>query len=116
VHGFDPLGKGCYDGLLKQSPQPKDSEMDHGFIAERRREDAITATMATSWRLTAAGFYWIDSLKDMSNAFASTRWESLDKANSTLVRSTDTILCEQRYKTACCFMPSADGDMLIKNS
>eukprot|EP00959_Pyramimonas_sp_CCMP1952_P108980 2278925-Pyramimonas_sp.AAC.1 len=98
VHGLDPISKGFFEGLMRLGPKYVDSDCDHGFLRSRRREDAIVANMCTSWRLSAAGFSWCDSLKDLTNAFASSHWAKLDQACHNLVRPRDIRLCRQRHR------------------
>eukprot|EP00959_Pyramimonas_sp_CCMP1952_P467762 9492142-Pyramimonas_sp.AAC.1 len=88
--------------------------MDHGFLRRRRREDAIAANLCTSWRLNKAGLYWIDSLKDLSNAFASPAWPAVDEAAQEMAMGRETSYCQQRYRLACTSIPAEGGDLLLK--
>ena len=98
----------------EEGPPYLESDMEHGFLASRRREDAIAACMCVSWRLNKGGFYWLDSLKDMSNAFGSTDWAMLDDAARTLVNREHTHLCKLRFRSACCLIPGADKPLLVR--
>eukprot|EP00959_Pyramimonas_sp_CCMP1952_P265427 5550087-Pyramimonas_sp.AAC.1 len=114
VHGLDPISKGFFEGLMRLGPKYVDSDCDHGFLRSRRREDAIVANMCTSWRLSAAGFSWCDSLKDLTNAFASSHWAKLDQVCHNLVRPRDIRLCRQRHRCSGCLLPSAEGSLFLR--
>eukprot|EP00959_Pyramimonas_sp_CCMP1952_P060491 1263778-Pyramimonas_sp.AAC.1 len=114
VHGLDPVGKGFFEGLMRIGPKYTDSDCDRGFLRARRREDAIVTNMCFSWRLSQAGYSWVDSLKDLSNAFASSKWEALDQATRTLVQPRDLNLCRQRFRRAGCVLPAADGPLFLR--
>eukprot|EP00959_Pyramimonas_sp_CCMP1952_P057525 1200906-Pyramimonas_sp.AAC.1 len=70
--------------------------------------------MITGWRLNQSGIQWCDSLKDLSNAFASPTWNSLDQACHALAQPRGRVLCRQRYRTSGCMLPSSDGPLAVK--
>eukprot|EP00959_Pyramimonas_sp_CCMP1952_P283383 5924187-Pyramimonas_sp.AAC.1 len=88
--------------------------MDHGVLRRRRREDAIATNRCTSWRLNKAGAYWIDLLKDLSNAFASPAWPAVDGAVLGMARGSEMRFCQQRCKFARVSIPAEEGDLLLR--
>ncbi|CAK0827033.1 unnamed protein product, partial [Prorocentrum cordatum] len=55
----------------------------------RRRETAIMASMTTAYTLRQLQCSYVDSLKDMTNAFPSVSWKRMELAAESLVRDRD---------------------------
>ena len=60
--------------------------MTQGFLKHRRREAGTLAQQVGMWRLNRMGRSLLAANLDMANAFASTNWESLDKAAVVFLR------------------------------
>ena len=87
---MDPIGKAYYAAGLRRQRQVTHTDQDYGFIKGRRREGAILAMAVIEYRARAAGYSYASTMKDMSNAFASCNWLTMDTANSN-IRSTSTL-------------------------
>ena len=107
-HIMDPIGKAYYTGCLKRRKTKTHTEQDYGFIRERRREGAILAMAVIEHRAKQAGWNYVSSMKDMSNAFASCDWDEMDKANDQIMPDDMAELGKQRYKRATFNIPCRD--------
>eukprot|EP00959_Pyramimonas_sp_CCMP1952_P290722 6081250-Pyramimonas_sp.AAC.1 len=65
--------------------------------------------MATAWRLRHMQCSYIDSFKDMTNAFPSVGWSFMEKAATELIRERDLRLALQRIRRAQVCLPAAEG-------
>ena len=105
VHILDPVGKGFFAGMVSRRAPAPPTMMDHGFLANRRKEGAMVVQMSAAWRAANMGYSFILNNHDMTNAFASTKWELLHAANKEIVSEKDTSLGEQRYTWATVDLP-----------
>ena len=98
-----------FAGCVKRKDPPAPTNMDHGFLAHRRKEGALLVHMVASWRARACGRPHILNNHDLSNAFASTLWDNLDAANLQIVRGEDAAIGKQRYRWATVQLPVGVG-------
>eukprot|EP00959_Pyramimonas_sp_CCMP1952_P431746 9042114-Pyramimonas_sp.AAC.1 len=54
------------------------------------------------------------TLKDMTNAFASTSWDSMGVSMEIHTRPEDTDLCKQRYHLSAVELTGSDGKVTVK--
>eukprot|EP00959_Pyramimonas_sp_CCMP1952_P062269 1301867-Pyramimonas_sp.AAC.1 len=82
VHVLCPFGNAFISTCI--SPHEKDEEppSSHGCVPRRRRETLLMAQQALGWRLHRLGFEFVNGHKGITNAFGSTSWESLARANT----------------------------------
>eukprot|EP00959_Pyramimonas_sp_CCMP1952_P287402 6010803-Pyramimonas_sp.AAC.1 len=101
VHVMSTIGKLFFADVLRVPPD----EFDHGFVAARRREDAILGVQVVSWRLAQGGCSHMASLKDLSNAFACGDWSELAATVEQHARPEDKLLAKQRFEEAAITLP-----------
>ena len=70
VHILDLLGKAFYTGKVARRKPPPPSNLDHGFLAKRRKESAILVQLLAAWRVRRAGRCFVQNNHDCTNAFA----------------------------------------------
>ena len=114
IHILDPFGKGWYAGRMRANGKREPRHYDHGFARGRRREAAIAVADTVGWRLRRSGYNYFDAFKDMSNAFASTNWESLDGAATKLLIDRDLQVGCQRHREAVMDLDSSEGVITLK--
>ena len=85
-----------------------------GFAKGRRREVDVKVVRCVGWRSRKAGISHADSLKYMSNAFGSTRWELLRKANRELMMEMDVEIGSQRFEWSTVRLTGNDGVVTLK--
>jgi hypothetical protein len=100
IHSLDPFGKSFYRHLWNSSSTPSPLPNEFGYVKNRRRESAIKQVLINQYRLSVANVSFVSVSHDMTNAFASTNFETLDKNVNTDSRECDTELLQQRYKHA----------------
>eukprot|EP00959_Pyramimonas_sp_CCMP1952_P046507 971385-Pyramimonas_sp.AAC.1 len=83
----------------------------HGCARGRRRETAIMASMIIGYALRQLNCSYVDSFKDMANAFPSVGWQYMEKAAAALVRGKDLRLALQRIRRAQARLPAAEGTL-----
>ncbi|CAK0875338.1 unnamed protein product, partial [Prorocentrum cordatum] len=89
-----------FGGLLRK-PSSHECELNfdptcHGYLAHRRREDAMMVTRCVGYALRQKGLRSVSELLDMSNAFACTPLEWLDEAVEELAEPVDWALLHDR--------------------
>eukprot|EP00959_Pyramimonas_sp_CCMP1952_P443009 9274113-Pyramimonas_sp.AAC.1 len=110
IHTLPSFGKAWFaERLIQKLPY-----QDHGFARHRRREDAIASTMIIGYRLRQAGWAYATTMKDLSNAFGSTRWDRLDKVVQEVVPHHDRVLCRQRYRLSVVEVETSSGILTVK--
>lgn len=116
VHVLDPLGKGFFASLVARKDPAPPSHMDHGFLRGRRKEGALLVQMCAAWRTRQQGRNFVMNNHDISNAFASSSWQALDRANASITNPIDASLGMQRYRWATISLPTGDSaQLLVKN-
>ena len=109
-HIMGPIGKAYYSSCLARQQTRNHMDQDYGFIRGRRREGAILAMAVTEYRARKAGFNYVTAMKDMSNAFASCAWTTMDEANSKIMPEDSRDLGQQRYRRATFTIPCRDQE------
>ncbi len=111
---LDASDKVFFAGRIDERSPPPLADCEHGVARGRRRETAALVMQVTSYRLRKAGTCHAESLKYLSNAFGSTDWVFLDKANADIMPAADTGLGEQRYKLCTAPLPCECSAVLVK--
>eukprot|EP00959_Pyramimonas_sp_CCMP1952_P172378 3601898-Pyramimonas_sp.AAC.1 len=70
--------------------------------------------MSMWYRLRQAGWSCAISMKDVSNAFGSTKWPSLDSLIQDKVAPQDRNLCMQRYRLSTVEIDTTSGPLMLK--
>lgn len=81
----------------------------HGFVAFRRREDAIASQIIMSQRLDKIKTSYFNILHDVANAFGSTSQPALLSAYKLMLKEQDFIYYEQRLANTVAEIRSPDG-------
>ena len=89
----------------------------HGYWAGRRREGAMLAQRAVTWRLRQLGIPHLDDLADLTNAFMCPPTEWLEKASIDILIPARTpqadaesrTLVRERLRNTVVFFPTRNG-------
>ncbi|CAE8603841.1 unnamed protein product [Polarella glacialis] len=94
------MGK-AWNGRLWRTHTAKHSHNSYGFIPHRRREQAVVQVQCLLWKLRRAGINALTSFFDVTNAFPSPDFHSLDRAISRKrFCKADGNLLSQRHRAA----------------
>eukprot|EP00959_Pyramimonas_sp_CCMP1952_P298541 6244654-Pyramimonas_sp.AAC.1 len=103
------LGKGFFAACIRARQPEQLPPEHHGYAQGRRRETLIMASMATAYTLRQLQCSYVDSFKDMTNAFPSVSWKHMELAAESMVRDRDIRLALQRIRRAQVLLPAAEG-------
>eukprot|EP00959_Pyramimonas_sp_CCMP1952_P093697 1960538-Pyramimonas_sp.AAC.1 len=70
--------------------------------------------MAMGFRLRQAGWSFVTTMKDITNAFGNTAWTALDAFTQEHAAPEDRVLCRQRCSLSVVEVDTTTGPLLVK--
>jgi hypothetical protein len=101
---YDTFGNAWAAGTWNDSAHDTPPPHEHGFHCRRRRESAIAVCHIMMYRLCKAGWSFVTTFFDMTNAFESTKHAILDDVLTNNLNTTEAFLLQQRHNDSTVFV------------
>ena len=116
IHVLCPFWKSFFSGLLSEGLRARGGDSSfpptsHGFISERRREEAMLTQRVVAYKLDEPGEEYLTELMDMGNTFTSAKSVQMLKANDDIFRPEDVRLVEDRAVASICRLTIAQSPL-----